>query len=319
MPINARNEGDFIIMFLLCKHSICHVKYKINITMQNEELIAEIDTMLAILDDIDVSILVEDSCTVKTSELISSLQKILNKIKSRDSNQDDYALEQLSSAASSLNTNKLISDLSISLEMLNNLSSTLSYESSELLSPFFEQFQAAIEEKNNDNKQLLTIEKNFAKAVEEIDQSKEKSWGIFNGQYLETQKIFNQIRTMTDVKYKLSGIYKRLLVSNADKNNKKKPNESISINWTVNDQSEHVQSKNNITPNKIPRNTSNAFSHLQPYHEIQILIEENNRLRELINKPSLEVDPKEVLKVQNENEKLRERIKFLRSQLNEKH
>ncbi|EAX93886.1 hypothetical protein TVAG_032720 [Trichomonas vaginalis G3] len=280
------------------------------------EIIVEINTLLATLDDVDVSMLIDDLCTLKSYKISDDLKEILDFYSDKTKTPLQSQIADLRTASTSLNIEKQMQEVFQSLEILNSLTSTLSEESSSILVSFIDKLKDLLSDPNN-VKQFLETEDKMSKEIEKIRKKKKKEsmWDVFYNQYLDTKKIVNQLRIISNVKTKILLIYNLCSKSSGVSEKPTVPKKEITISWVTNKDSKLEFPQNNIIRNKILRNLSNTNNHLQPYVELEFVMGENRRLRNILARPDLEVDPQEALDARQENEKLKQRIAHLQSQL----
>ena len=193
------------------------------------DLIREVDSLIALLEDVSTGRIIDTICIYKSSKIIWNLKDIRDFISNQSENDISDSLNIIERAANQTGVEQQIQSLVEDLNNLSNLLTIVSDETSEKLDPLIkdlinilsdtsilDQFQAKMDE--------------FSDAVEDIKRNeKEDDFELFYSSYLDAKLNSQKLNLVCVVHQRLVELYNKVskLVNKAKpKANAKKKNSS---------------------------------------------------------------------------------------------
>ena len=279
-----------------------------------EQLVNENNSIIAYLQDDEIKELVDAICRYNSNQILTKLNELKEILGNEKGEMIEEHIQVIRSASELMNINYQIGNVRDSLFSLKEPLKVLSDEFKEIINHCITEIDEIL---SNEETREHFQEKNdqLSDIIEkERTKYKEHEFDEFYGIFLDFKHATQVLSTLCTLHDKLAEFHNHLVIV-FNYHDEEKPSPFVETKWSIAPKSKKIKSHHNTTLASIPTRNEAKLSHLSPYYKLESLIKENETLRKNLNRKSMEVNPVAALELMKENEKLKERLAQLQTQM----
>ena len=279
-----------------------------------EQLVNENNSIIAYLQDDEVKEVVDEICRYNSNQILTKLNELKEIVGNEKGEIIEEHIQVIRCASELMNINYQIGNVRDSLFSLKESLESFSDEFKETMNHCMAEIDAILS-KEEAREQFQEKYDQLSDIVEkERTKYKEQEFDEFYSRFLDFKHAAQVLSTLCTLHEKLVEFHNHLVIV-FNYHDEEKPSPFVETKWSIAPKSKKIKSHHNITLASIPTRKETKVSHLSPYYRLESLIKENETLRTSLKRKSMEVNPVAALELMKENERLKERLAQLQSQM----